>query len=169
LYLGPPSQLPGILSILPDYAELEPYRVLLQSLVSKKADDLVLFCGPTVSAFTQIWKQLYPEEIASLMIGNTERYAAFESSGVMALSGVVSPEVLSLLPVESRHEELFLKFCIESTARSRELTDLSYIDEIRTLQIGGEKGFGESVLASKFDDLEFEYLDAFALPGSGSY
>jgi hypothetical protein len=169
LYLGPSSDFPAILSVLPTYSELNPYAALLQGLITKEADGLVPFCGPTVSAFSQLWRELHPGEIVTLGAEYAPHRVTIESAATMALSALIAPDRLSSLSVEGRHEELFLKFCGESIPRSRELTDLSYIDELRSLQLGSERGFAEAALRTKFDDLEFEYLDAFDLPGAGSY
>jgi hypothetical protein len=122
-------------------------------------DKLIDYPGFAVQAFCALAREMHLDmsDVPNELILTPHRV---ESLCYLSLYGLNKS-----LKRSSEQEQYYLRFCLDEAATSRELTDLSYLDEIRTLQTGGKKGLVDHFIYSRFSDLEDVELEALHLEG----
>jgi hypothetical protein len=159
LYLVPYSQLDRLQASAPQVQELSEFHVLASALLSRNMDKLIDYPGFAVQAFCALAREMHLDmsDVPNELILTPHRV---ESLCYLSLYGLNKS-----LKRSSEQEQYYLRFCLDEAATSRELTDLSYLDEIRTLQTGGKKGLVDHFIYSRFSDLEDVELEALHLEG----
>jgi hypothetical protein len=136
--------------------------VLLQACGSGNATDVLWYPGRTVHAFSQIWAE---SGNSSPQIAWPQRLSPQQrdASAILAISGIA--DLPQAYIQQGDPDSSFLAFCAEAPALTREYDDFSYVDEIRTLQIGSQPGTNREVLSSRYDQAEQLITDTLDLGG----
>jgi hypothetical protein len=166
LYLRPVDDLPELLKVLPSIDELGENRLLIEAYVSKDVSTLLRYPGRVVSAFAELWSETQsspPKVFLSDYIDPT----VFESLCVLSLYRVLEVDIADRHSLDSSSNQLY-DFCAGAAPRQRELNDLSYIDELRTLQLGRSKEQQRDLMIKRFSPDETLSLRLLRL-GAGSY
>ncbi|WP_341705045.1 reverse transcriptase domain-containing protein [Ferrovibrio sp.] len=165
IYLSDKASLSRILPTIPDYEELDQIRAVVADVSASEISKVVEFPGPTVNAFSQLWQfhenEPQPEH---RYLRSVHRDAA----AILGLWGVTKIPTHLVEAEETIDNNLLLKFCYSQSPTVRELRNQSYIDELRTLQIGRTEADIQRLMASRYDDLEFILLDGLMI-GMGNY
>jgi len=162
LYLVPYSQMDRLKASAPQVQELSEFHVLTAALLRKNIDKLIDYPGFAVQAFCALAKEmrLVVSDFSDELISTSNRV---ESASYLSLYGLNNT-----LRGSNEQERSYSRFCLDEAATHRELTDLSYLDEIRTLQMGGKKGLVNHFIYSRFSDLEDVELEALHLETSST-
>lgn len=159
LYLVPYSDLDRLKANAPQVQELSEFHVLTAALLSRNVNKLIDYPGFAVQAFCALAREMHlvVSDVPGELISTPHHV---ESLSYLSLYGLNKK-----LKGASEQERFYLKFCLDEAADQREMKDLSYLDEIRTLQTGGEKGLVDHFIYSRFSDLEDVELEALHLEG----
>ena len=159
LYLVPYSQLDRLIASAPQVQELSEFHVLTAALLSRSVNKLIDYPGFAVQAFCALAREmrLVVSDVPDELVSTPHRV---ESLSYLSLYGLNKRFRGTL-----EQERFYLKFCLDEAATHREMKDLSYLDEIRTLQTGGKKGLVDHFIYSRFSDLEDVELEALHLEG----
>ena len=159
LYLVPYSQLDRLKASAPQVQELSEFHVLTAALLSRSVNKLIDYPGFAVQAFCALAREmrLVVSDVPDELVSTPHRV---ESLSYLSLYGLNKR-----LRGASEQERFYLRFCLDEAATHREMKDLSYLDEIRTLQTGGKKGLVDHFIYSRFSDLEDVELEALHLEG----
>jgi hypothetical protein len=88
-----------------------------------------------------------------------------DSVAALSLFGVYQPGADEIASMDLR-DKAYLKFCTGDSAAGREFSDFSYIDEIRSLQLGFGRADLDRIISTRFNDSEDVILEALLLGGS---
>jgi hypothetical protein len=159
LYLVPYSHLDRLKANAPQVQELSEFHVLTAALLNRNVNKLIDYPGFPVQAFCALAREMHlaVSDVPGELISTPQHV---ESLSYLSLYGLNKK-----LKGASEQERLYLKFCLDEPADYREMKDLSYLDEIRTLQTGGKKGLVDHFVYSRFSDLEDVELEALHLEG----
>ena len=86
---------------------------------------------------------------------------------MLSALGLTKPPAHWLVGLYDEDSEM-VRFCMLSAPDSRVLADHSLEDELRTLQLGESKDVMETILNTRFSDLEQSSLEALLLDGYGA-
>jgi hypothetical protein len=155
----PYSQLDRLKASAPQVQELSEFHVLTAALLSGNVNKIIDYPGFAVQAFCALAREmrLVVSDVPDELISTPHRV---ESLSYLSLYGL-NKRLRGTL----ERERFYLKFCLDEAATHREMEDLSYLDEIRTLQTGGKKGLVDHYIYSRFSDLEDVELEALHLEG----
>jgi len=161
LYLCPASEFTDILDQLESWTELHETTTVMQSLGSGKVDALLDLPGPAVAAFASIGRlQGIPEpRIRKGQLSATQ----IESIAQLMVYGMCSAEVDTDSDEQTR---AYLRFCASAPISSRELTDFSYADEIRCLQLNVAGKPLPELMNTRYSDEEALTFEALQLSGA---
>ncbi|MGD0650670.1 MAG: RNA-directed DNA polymerase [Verrucomicrobiia bacterium] len=155
VYLLPRERFAELAHMTEGTPELIETYMFLHSVRRGEFEELLQFPGPSVAAAaaflrrdgrtTAITRELSKEEAHSA--------ALFSLYGVCSLN----TNVLSALEHEQRE---YLRFCIGIPSDKREANDFSYLDEIRSLQLGRQAVDRLRMLDKRFADEEVTLFEA---------
>jgi hypothetical protein len=134
LYLVPYSEMNRLKAGAPQVQELCEFHVLTSALLSRNVDKLIDYPGFSVQAFCALAREM------RLIISDVPKRVMLTPHRIESLSYLSLYGLNNSLRESSEEGRFYLKFCLDEAASQREMTDLSYLDEIRTLQTGGKKG-----------------------------
>jgi hypothetical protein len=159
LYLVPYFELDRLKASAPQVQELSEFHVLTAALLSRNVNKIIDYPGFAVQAFCALAREmrLVVSDVPDELVSTPHRV---ESLSYLSLYGL-NKRLRGTL----KQERFYLRFCLDEAATHREMTDLSYLDEIRTLQTGGKKGLVDHFIYSRFSDLEDVELEALHLEG----
>lgn len=163
LYLCPVKEYSSFLSVLPLSESLAPYKALLSAMIDRDAGQILAYPGATAASFAQLWKEEFPDAVPSIDLIGTPPKAVIDSLAVLGLHGILDAQSIANIGFESREDELLMKFASAVIPKTRELADLSYTDELRSLMLGQDVEFCKTVLETRFDDGELPFLDGLAM------
>lgn len=162
-YLLPESRYRWLLERIermPDFAEI---TALLQAIITGDVQSLLRMPGSAVSVFGERCRRV---------IGTKLRFSPMhpltpgmlDSLGALLLHGVceVEPKAIEGSAPETRE---LLDFCAGRASPARTLDDLSFVDELRSLQLKRTHADGVEFLSSRYSDDEDLSLDALRLGG----
>lgn len=158
LYMLPPSDYGPLLEATARFSELADTSHLVKALIVRSPTDILLAPGPVVSAFASIMIESGVETVDCAWSPELPQ-EAFDSICTLALYGLCLPpsEWIDRQPQYSRS---MIDFCKGTPIGSRLRADFSYIDELRSLQIGSSAEEMSSFLWTRFDDRELISLEA---------
>jgi hypothetical protein len=166
VYLTPLTDYEKLLGLAPDILEFYEYRSVIQSLITKSIDELIKIPGPAISTFASITKELELGEI-KFDTSRLDSQSVLDSIATLLAFGVVElPEswIERLIPLDRE----YIDFCRFKPLASRQLTDFSYEDELRSLQINVDPSLQHLLMTTRFSDLENINLDALLMSAYGS-
>jgi len=139
----------------------------MNALANRDVTLLMELSGPTVSSFGQLWIEAYGATTPKLNMKGVVAGARLDSLCTLSAFGIVDEQMVNSLIFAEKEDELLLEFCNARSPTFRELNDLSYVDQIRSLQLGQDKNCCFRAMTTRFDDEELPYLDALALSFGG--
>lgn len=167
LYLLPVEDYKLLLNIAPDIDELFEYRQLVKALVEGNLDHILTIPGPAVSTFASFWHERGDKKLMAYNKKLLDADGSIESVCILSSFGVIDPPK-SWVEQLSKSDAELIRFSLMSTPEKRILTDHSFEDEIRTLQLGVSPDEMISIINTRFSDLEALNLDGLLLSKYGS-
>lgn len=166
LYLMDVTEYDTLLSLIPNEDEFWQIREVTQSLLKGNVSTLIQMPGPSIAAFCELWSENHIDQPELISDGQLSD-AALDSYYILLLHRAIQlkPE---LLKTQSPKTQAFLKFCNGNIPDTREFTDLSYIDELRSLQLNHTKKEMYDMLISRYNNQEGISLAALRL-GESSF
>ena len=165
LYMLPISEYKSVRDLVPDMPELRPFKVLMQSLLDRTPETMYELGGQLASVFATIWRE---NELGMTKVDlDAITPAHFDTIQVLLLYGVY--EVDKLNPNMSKKQYLSYMFCSGRAFNLRELDDLSYIDELNSLQLGTSSAEFKKLLDSRFNRYEDYWWRPFDFAGLDEY
>ena len=165
-YLLPIDDYRDLRGLIPEIDEFYEHHCLINAVVDKVLDPVLQIPGPAVSTFTSIYQELEYPPI---------KYEAVEPSSMAVIDSICNLAVFDIVDLPSKWIESLsetdlelLRFCQFSSAESRIVKDHSFIDELRTLQLGERKEVLKSIIDTRFSDLEQINLSALLISGYSS-
>ena len=152
LYLTDPDEYGELLQLTPDIDEFRENRALLAAFSKKDATGLLPLYGRVVAAFGELWSETetaHPHVDWRLDISEP----VANSLGTLAMFRVAEPPPDILESMNPRAREL-LSYCAGIPVDGREITGLSYLDELRALQLGRNKEELYALFTTRFSDKE---------------
>jgi hypothetical protein len=165
LYLTPYSNYSQLLNLAPEIVDFHEYRVLLNSLINKSVNELIKIPGPAISTFASVFQELNMGKI-SLDSKLQNNRATLDSVSTLVAFGVLTAPTEWIDQWELNDRE-YIRFCSFDPIKSRVLNDFSYEDEMRTLQLNSNSSLRQSLMSTRFSDLEKINLDALTLSDDG--
>lgn len=167
LYLTPLLEYQSLKDLAPEDESFNDYHILVQSIIDHKIDDILRMPGIIISTFASIIQEQDDYQLKSYDKNLLEVTGVFESICILSLYGIVAPPTSWLNNLSKRDSEL-LNFCRHNIPDKRDLDDLSYEDEIRSLQIGINRKQIEDLLNTRFSDQEALNLDGLLMSRYGA-
>lgn len=165
LYMIPISEYKFVRDLIPNLPELRPFKVLMQSLLNRSPEIIYELGGQFASVFSTIWRE---NELGTIKVDlDTVTPAHFDTLQVLLLYGVC--EAASLNPHMSKEKYLSYMFCLGRSSILRELDDLSYVDELNSLQLGTSTVDFKSLLDSRFNRYEDYWWRPLDFAGPDDY
>jgi hypothetical protein len=166
LYLCPIDNYGNLLELAPAVDEFLEYRGLIMAVMKTSLDPILSLPGPTVTAFASLWQEFgsdhkvpYDERLLS----TTGALDSICMLGPYGVAQVPNPWIESLPDADSE----LVRFSLLQSRNSRISGDLTYEDEVRTLQLGASVANLQGIMRSRFDDLESVSPDALLLSDYG--
>lgn len=161
LYMYPTRQANSLSQYLSAGVEHNSIRTLINSLHSGDVTELLSYPGSTVNTFSQLWDS---SEFGFAHVRWSDRIAIQQRDAVAVLALSRTIELPNeMMKAETQEELSFLGFCGEKTPKMRELSSFSYVDELRSLQIGSPPGSAHDFLLSRYDKQEEVTIEGLRL------
>ncbi|MFH0957758.1 MAG: RNA-directed DNA polymerase [Pseudomonadota bacterium] len=167
LYLCPRELYPQLLELMPSINEFYVHRQLLKALIKNDLDEIIQLPGPAVSTFASIWREggdsppLYTKALL-------DAEGCFESICTLVSHGAIAPPENWVEKLTLERAEL-INFCRGyCPEKKRILGDRSFVDEIRSLQLGSEAEANANFLDWRYSDGEISHIDGLRLSAYGS-
>jgi|GEM_PF-1183720 len=138
---------------VPDSPELYEFGLLIDSLIKGNVSRLVAVPGMAVSLFADIRRELDLQLVLVDPPSDVSTPDLLDSICTLLVYGVAKVSLTWVDKLDANDREL-LRFCYFDTLESRNLSDLSYEDELRTLQIGSNPEKLQTIISSRFNDME---------------
>jgi hypothetical protein len=167
IYLISIDEIKILLQYSTNIHEFEEFNILINSLHEIKIDNLIKLAGPTVSTFGSICQQRNISNIPYNYNTIPKESYAIDSIAVLATYGIVEPPLDWINSLNKKDSE-FIKFCAKQIPEKRIITDLSFEDEIRSLQIGLTHDDFDRILKTRFSDREALNFNGLLLSKYGS-
>ncbi len=163
LYLLPSANLGFVRSALSNQPEFAETVALLKLLQDDDCSDLLEMPGAAVSAAAAILRASSPR-VRRIVLPEMLSEAAIHSAGVLLLYGVAESQP-TLTRRHSKDAATFLAFCSGNPPQCRERDDFSYLDEIRSLQLGRNTEDRILMLENRFSENEAVAFEALEIGG----
>lgn len=167
LYLLPSTRYEDLIKLAPDVDEFFEFRSSVQAILDRTADPVLPLPGPAVSAFASLCNEFGCNNEISYEPDLLNSKGSIDSVCTLASLGILTPPSNWIDKLPKTDAEM-VRFCTLLSPTERDLRDHSYEDELRTLQLGESKEIIESILTTRFNDLEQVNLDALLLDGYGA-
>lgn len=165
IYLTPYIAYKKLLDITPDMVEFYEYRSLISSLIMKSVSELIKVPGPAVSTFASVFQELALGEV-KLETAQIDSPAMLDSLATLTAFRIFEPSRDWIERLDTPDKE-YINFCMFTPLSSRILTDFSYEDELRTLQINVDPALRQLLMTTRFSDDEGINLDALLVSAYG--
>lgn len=165
IYLTPYIAYRKLLDITPDMVEFYEYRSLINSLIMKSVSELIKVPGPAISTFASVFQELALGEV-ELETAQIDSPATLDSLATLTAFGIFEPPRDWIERLDTPNKE-YIKFCMFTPLSSRVLTDFSYEDELRTLQINVDAALRQLLMTTRFSDHEGINFDALLVGAYG--
>lgn len=175
IYLTPPSEIASVLDSLPAAEELFETRRVLEFLAWGKADSLMDFYGRSARAIGQLvhggtpivgtldidWSSVKGSEVSDLIYANMMDFSVY---------GVIDEPTLKELGFWGQFEkkqqwQSVADFALRREIKQRVFDDFSFYDEIAALGTGGRNQSIDSILETRFSDMEAIEIHGLKLGG----
>lgn len=159
LYLMPCQEYSHLIDLVPVSEDFEETRAVLEAFVKEDVTELVSFPGRSILAFSELWSEL-KTEMPSITWPSDISDSVGDSLAVLALYKILDIPERNIEKM-SPEAGAFFRFCNRHPALKREFSSLSYVDELRTLQLGSNSEELFDLLISRFsgeEDFPFEVL-----------
>lgn len=163
-YLLPQLRFAELAQITANMPELIETTVFLCTVTGSDLREALKFPGPSVTAAAAFLHREGNSE-RSPVITHQLAEAEVHSVATFLLYGACSISAGCLSQLDSRHRD-FLKFSSGETPAKRVLNDFSYLDEIRSLQLGRQPNDRTAMLDHRFS---YEEMTAFEALYIGEY
>lgn len=166
LYLMDVTEYDTLLSLIPNENEFCQIKEVTQSILKANVSVLIQMAGPSIAAFCELWPENHVDQ-PGLNWDSQLSDAALDSYNILLLYRTIQlkPEILR---TQSPKTQALLNFCNGNIPETREFSDLSYIDELRSLQLNYTKEEMYDMLTSRYNDYERLSLSALRL-GESSF
>jgi len=158
LYLTPHTEYKKLLEIAPDMVEFYEYRTVINSLIKNSIGELVKIPGPAISTFAEVFQELEHGKV-TLVVEKIDTSTMLDSLATLTSFGVFEPPGDWIQKLTPNNQE-YINFCMFARLSSRILTDFSYEDELRSLQINSDTSVRQTLMTTRFSDDECINLDA---------
>lgn len=163
LYLMSPENYGKLLQLIPDIDELQEVRKLLLAFKDDNISELLKLPGRVITTFCELW----PATKSSEPKFKLDKVSEVESIslGTLALYQLIDlpQEIIKNAPPKLRG---FLNCSAGNLMDDEEIEALSYLDELRTLQLGYKKDNLKEILSTRFNYKEGLSLEGLRLGGS---
>jgi hypothetical protein len=163
LYLFPEQEYPVLARLCRPFPELSETAVVVKSLVDGNLLGAIEFPGRTCAALAEIWRQRLrgTVEVRAIDHGEPARNALAQ----LALAGVarIDPNALNTLAELEVGTAEYFRFVQGIVGDRRKIADFSYVDEVRSLQMGQSATVPVEILSSRWSEGEPVVLDALSL------
>lgn len=169
LYLTSPGDYPKLLSFVPDCPELLELRVAITSLIEQDPTILLGFPGAVSKSVGEIALERGIKMQPSSQIRASAATSSAERGYRDSLTSLLAYGLIDIPhDVEGAYgasDVALFKYSAGIAPLERELEDLSYVDELRCLQIGKNRSDLERILTTRFDGDEEPFLEGLHLGG----
>ncbi len=166
LYLLPSNEYWRITQTASQQPETIPIAKIATAIVTSNPSLVTEFPGNIVNTFCEVFKSRGGSIIRDGFNINVTNSNEVESAASLLLHGLVNKEHLSIEGTLNDHVHDYTDFAGFSKINVRKRIDFSYIDELRTLQLGLDGSSLTAILRSRFDEDEDMSFSAQRL-GSG--
>jgi len=151
IYLNSPDQYISVLEDISLIDEVKSFSILMSDLKNKCiSKEILQLSGRLIITFSSIFTTAYPGEKVNLVWDDSFcNECIINSLEVLAIYDIISISDINFNKLDKKQKEL-LYFCFEQKIIEREIKDLSYIDEIRTLQLNKQKGLIKYFMENRF-------------------
>ncbi len=148
-YMYPVRDIGHLLGLVPEGSDFAALRCLITCCVSGDATHILSFPGRIASMFAQLWSEA-DIGLAKVDIDEGVKLHQRDALSVLLLYNVVRVPYASFRNLNLEDREL-LMFCLGQKLKGRMLQDLSYVDEIRSLQSGSEQESASNYILRRLD------------------
>jgi hypothetical protein len=165
LYMIDPSEY----GILYDYTlvldELQEIRAVLTAFRHRDVTNLLMLPGRTILAFSELWAETQSGHPA-MQLESKLTEPVIESLATLSLLRVIDlpAPLLQNLPEPTR---TFLSYCAGHSSQPSDISKLSFVDELQTLQIGQSAEQLYDLVTTRFNDREVVSLGGVLLDDPG--
>ena len=155
VYLLPRERFDELAHMTEGTKELIETYMFLSSVRRGEFEELLRFPGPSVAAAAAFLRR--DGRTTAITRGLSEEEV--HSAALFSLYGVCSLSTNTLSALEHKQRE-YLRFCLGIPSDKREANDFSYLDEIRSLQLGRQAMDRLRMLDKRFADEEVTLFEA---------
>jgi hypothetical protein len=152
LYLMHINEYDKLLSLIPEEDEFRQIREVMLSILNRNVSTLIQMPGPSIAAFCELWSENHVIPPV-LDLNNHLPDEALDSYSILLLYRTVLLKS-EILKIQSPKTQAFLNFCNGDSPETREFTNLSYIDELRSLQLNYTKEEMYDMLTTRYNNYE---------------
>jgi hypothetical protein len=161
LYLLNSSEYGQLLEALPDVKDFRQTKEVIESVCSGDVSGLLEMPGRSISAFCEIWSE-FKTEPPRCNLPEQLTDEVLESVSILALHRIVDVQP-AIYENVSPKTQAALRFCSGDTPSTREFSDLSFIDELRSLQLNYSNHESYRFLTTRYNEQEGFSLEALRL------
>jgi Reverse transcriptase (RNA-dependent DNA polymerase) len=162
-YLATDPELKEIHDATRQYTELHETSCVLGGLLNSEVTPLLDLPGPAIASYASL-SRLRRQEPIRIPKGSLTDENKLEAIANLALYKAVA-NVPEIVAESAGDESLYLRFCAPDPAEHRELSDFSYLDEIRCLQLVHKDRPPVHMVETRFSDGEAMSFEALQLSG----